>query len=84
MPISLLEAMSYGCNCLVSNIEENVQVTKEYAMCFQKGNVKDLKDKLEDILKKEKENSEVIRNYVIKNYNWNEVVEKTIGIYKEQ
>mgnify|MGYP002515258645 CR=1 FL=1 len=25
MPLSLLEAMSYGCNCLVSDIEENTQ-----------------------------------------------------------
>jgi glycosyltransferase involved in cell wall biosynthesis len=50
MPISLLEAMSYGCNCLVSNIEENVQVCKEYAITFEKGNIDDLKIKLEKCL----------------------------------
>ncbi|ODA40299.1 glycosyltransferase family 4 protein [Desulfosporosinus sp. BG] len=46
MPISLLEAMSYGCACLVSDIEENIQVVQEYGDCFEKGNIKDLRDKL--------------------------------------
>ena len=50
MPISLLEAMSYGCTCLVSDIEENVQVCENYAIQFRKGNIDDLKIKLEQIL----------------------------------
>ena len=54
MPLSLLEAMSYGCNCLVSNIEENVQVTEDYAITFKKGNVEDLKEKLEIMLNRDK------------------------------
>ena len=29
MPLSLLEAMSYGCTCLVSDIDENVQVLEK-------------------------------------------------------
>ena len=43
MPISLLEAMSYGCNCLVSDIEENTQVVGKYARTFKKGNIESLK-----------------------------------------
>ena len=36
LPISLLEAMSYGCNTLVSNIEENKQIVKNYGNTFKK------------------------------------------------
>ena len=39
--------MSYGRNCLVSDIDENVQVCENYATTFEKANVEDLKEKLE-------------------------------------
>ena len=42
MPISLMEAMSYGVNCLVSNIDENIQVTGDFCTSFVKGNLADL------------------------------------------
>ena len=83
MPISLLEAMSYGCRCLVSNIEENLQVVEKYAWSFKKGNVEDLKQRLEKVIKDEKNkmNKEEIQNYILKKYNWNNVVENTEKIY---
>ena len=46
MPISLLEAMSYGRRCLTSNIPENKEAAREYAVYFEKCNVEDVKDKL--------------------------------------
>lgn len=74
MPISLLEAMSYGCNCLVSDIEENTQVTGEFALTFEKGNVEKLKEKLIESLNVEKKfNKEEIEQYVIKRNNWEDV-----------
>ena len=51
MPISLLEAMSYGRNCLVSDIDENTQVVENYAYTFKKGSIEDLTNKLDIILK---------------------------------
>lgn len=85
MPISLLEAMSYGKNCLVSDIEENVQVTENYATSFEKSNVEDLTKKLEDCLRgKDRYNSEVLQNYILTKYNWNDVVLKTEKIYKSK
>lgn len=82
MPISLLEAMSYGCKCLVSNIEENTQVTEKYATTFEKGNVDDLKEKLQNILnQEEKFEKEEISNYVVEKYSWDEVKELTKEIY---
>ena len=91
MPLSLLEAMSYGCKCLVSDIEENTQVTQEFAITFEKGNIEDLKQKLENIIKtiNNKEtiennnlDKEKISNYICRKYNWNDVIEKLLGIYQ--
>ena len=84
MPISLLEAMSYGNNCLVSDIEENTQVTDKYAMQFKKSDVNDLQSKLRECLDgKNRIESSVISDYVLKKYNWDDVVEKTEKIYKK-
>ena len=46
MALTLLEAMSYGDCCLVSDICENTEVVEDKALVFHKGDVKDLRDKL--------------------------------------
>lgn len=84
MPISLLEAMSYGKNCLVSNIEENTQVTGKYATTFKKSNLDSLIDSLDRCLNgygrfEDKE----IFDYIIKRYDWNDIVERTVKLYKK-
>ena len=81
MPLSLLEAMSYGCSCLVSDIEENVQGTGEYANIFKKSNVEDLKNVLYNMLCNEKRKKEEISNYVLEKYNWDLVVQETEKLY---
>ena len=43
MALSLLEAMSYGNCCIVSNINENTEVVGNYAVSFKKGDVEDLR-----------------------------------------
>ena len=84
MPISLLEAMSYGVNCLVSDIKENTQVTDEYATTFKTGNVEDLQEKLQECLnEKNRKNDEEIRKYVLNKYNWDDVVKQTEDVYKK-
>ena len=84
MPLSLLEAMSYGNKCLISNIEENTQVVEDKAITFEKGNVQDLKEKLEKILESNDllEKREEISDYILQKYNWNDVTNKTIEIYE--
>lgn len=83
MPISLLEAMSYGRNVLVSDIEENTQVIGKYGTSFTMGDIEDLSKKLQDSLnEKNRKNSEDIENYILKKYNWNVIINKTIDIYK--
>ena len=49
MPLSLLEAMSYGNCCLVSDIPECAEVVEDKALIFQKSNVEDLQEKLQEI-----------------------------------
>lgn len=84
MPISLLEAMSYGRNCLVSDIDENVQVCENYATTFEKANVEDLKEKLELCLNGEAEfDNKEISDFIFNKYNWDEVVESTQKLYEK-
>ena len=48
MPLSLLEAMSYGNCCLVSDIPECAEVVEDKAMIFKKSNVDALREKLQE------------------------------------
>ena len=84
MPLSLLEAMSYGNCCLVSDIDECASVIENKGIVFKKSDVEDLKEKLqmacdnEEIVKKyKKEASE----FICKKYNWDDVVERTLELY---
>lgn len=84
MPLSLLEAMSYGCNCLVSNIEENIQVCQEMGWTFKNGNVEDLKVNIEKLLNQDKLiEKDKISEYILKKYNWEDVVSKTKKLYEK-
>ena len=86
MPLSLLEAMSYGKTCLISDIEENTQVSGKYAYSFKKGNIEDLKNKLEELIVKDKTlfDSDEVQNYILGRYNWDDVQSKTELLYKEE
>ena len=59
MLLSLLEAMSYGNCCLVSDIAECTEVVEDKAVVFKKSNVADLKEKLTCIFHDEK----LVRKY---------------------
>ena len=87
MPISLMEAMSYGRRCLTSDIEENTQVTGKYGITFKKSDIEDLKKQLEFAINKENKGKwklpEEISSYILKKYNWDNVVEKTKELYKK-
>ena len=85
MPISLLEAMSYGKTCLVSNIEENKQIGENYLYTFKKSNVSDLQEKLDYLLQYGSTYDEKdIKKYVLNKYNWNDVTMKTLEIYSKR
>ena len=84
MAISLLEAMSYGNCCLVSDISENTEVVGENAFTFEKGNVQDLRKKLTELLDHEEKLEEKRANsqeYICNKYHWDRVVEQTLKLY---
>lgn len=85
MALTLLEAMSFGDCCLVSDICENTEVVEDKALVFHKGDTKDLREKLKYMLA----HPEVVHEYgkqsadfICGKYQWDEVVNETIGLYR--
>ena len=84
MPLSLLEAMSYGNCCLVSDIAECVEVVGDMAVTFHKGDEKDLADKLQ-YLCDSPDITDVYKSkasgYICKKFDWADIVSKTLALY---
>lgn len=85
MPLSLLEAMSYGNCCLVSDIAECSEVVENKALIFRKSDVGDLKVKLQDACDQPK-NVNILKeqasDFICSKYNWDEVVHETLNLYR--
>ena len=85
MPLSLLEAMSYGNCCITSDIAECAEVVEDKALVFKKADVPDLKEKLQyacdnpDAVKKLKNGA---ADFICQKYNWDDVVERTLRLYQ--
>lgn len=84
MAIGLLEAMSYGNCCLVSDIKENTEVVSEYAEHFKHSDVESLREHLCFLL----EHPEAVRiykenasDYICRKYSWDKVVDETRALY---
>lgn len=84
MPLSLLEAMSYGNCCVTSDIPECTEVYGDKAVSFERGNTEDLKNKLQTLC----DNPELTNrykasasDYICSKYNWNDITAQTLSIY---
>ena len=85
MPLSLLEAMSYGNCCLTSDISECATVIENNGVTFKKSDVKDLIKSLQylcDNPQKVKQYKNKSQKYILDKYNWNDVVDKTLQLYR--
>lgn len=85
MPISLLEAMSFGNCCLTSDIPECTEVCGDKALSFRKGDVDDLREQLSRLLA----HPEIVsayqstaQAYICAQYNWNNVTRDTLALYE--
>ena len=85
MPLSLLEAMSYGNCCVVSDIAECAEVVEDKAVLFRKSDVAELKVKLQQLC----DDAEMVRSYQEKSsdficdkYNWDAVAAQTVKLYE--
>ena len=85
MPLSLLEAMSYGNCCLVSDIPECAEVVEDKAVLFRKSNVDDLRQKLQTLCDQPETASQYKANaaqFILNKYGWDDVVDKTLALYR--
>ncbi|MBE6679123.1 MAG: glycosyltransferase family 4 protein [Ruminococcaceae bacterium] len=86
MPLSLLEAMSYGNMCLTSDIAECADVIGECGATFKRGDVSDLKktlQKLCDDPDSVKSYKDMAADYICSKYNWDDVTEQTLMLYRK-
>lgn len=85
MANTLLEAMSFGCCALVSDIPENSEVVGDMAPLFKNRNDEDLREKLQYFLDNY---GEVLRyrkgasDYICDRYNWDRVVAQMLEVYR--
>lgn len=92
MPIVMLEAMSYGCPVLSSDIEECAEVweaaerEKGVRLCrsFHNKDVPDLLRALRELLVDEDRTAmgEQAMDYVLARYDWDGIVDETLGVYQ--
>lgn len=84
LPIVLLEAMSYGLSCIVSDIPANRNVNLADDRHFIPGDINDLAEKLNEFTTKEFTEND--RNMQIekikKDYNWETIAKETVRVYQ--
>ena len=85
MPLSLLEAMSYGNCCVTSDIEECASVMECHGITFPKGDVNALAEKMQQLC----DDPQIVdaykqkaADYITGKYNWDDVTEKTLELYR--
>lgn len=87
MPLSLLEAMSYGNCCLVSDIPECAEVVEDKAMIFKKSDMDDLRKKLQDACdhpEKVMEMKKQATDFICGKYSWDDIIEETTKLYRRK
>lgn len=85
MPLSLLEAMSYGNCCLTSDIPECADVVGDKGLSFRTNDKKDLIRALQELA----DAPELVDNYkaeaadyICEKYHWDEIVEEILNLYR--
>ena len=84
LPLTVLEAGSFNCPLLLSEIPAHKKIFQDLPFFFKNKNIRDLKEKLEFILKNPKlasQRAKQIKNLARQNYNWDKVVERIILKY---
>lgn len=85
MPMSLLEAMAYGCCCVTSDISECADVLAGNGVTFEKGSADSLRAALRGLLAdagRAGALGDAAKAHVEKTYNWDSVVERTLELYR--
>lgn len=86
LPTALLEAMSYGNCCLVSDIPENVEAMQGLGYTFRNKDVGSLTETLEYLVADETSRASVkgrAREYALTHYSWNDIAAQFEALYRE-
>ena len=84
MPLSLLEAMSYGNCCLTSDIPECSEVLGQNGFTFRHGDVADLTDMMQRLCDNPtlvEEGKKNMVDCICRNHDWEDAVEATLRLY---
>ena len=85
MPLSLLEAMNYGCCCVTSDIGECTAVMNGCGLTFPRGNAEALRETLQNLCdhpdQVEAYRSKA-REVISSKYTWQEITEQTDRLYR--
>ena len=85
MAISLLEALSYGVPCLVSDIQENQKIADSYVRYFKKADAGDLAEKLQKELAEPmpaaQRDAQIA--FMREHFGWERVTDQTLLLYKK-
>lgn len=80
MPLTLLEALSYGCPCVTSDVPELAEALGDDGTTFARGDVADLRAALERVLAQEGGGAPA--GAARERPDWDEVVERTLAAYE--
>ncbi len=85
LPINVLEGMGFGLPMLVSDIPEHLEFDLSRDCYFKRGNIDDLKNKIQNIFEKTERSRAMIsnknRNIINKNYSWKNIVLDVSDVY---
>jgi len=84
LPIVLLEAMSYGLSCVVSDIPANREVGLQEDRYFKAGNIQQLAEKIIEFISKPLSPDEKSRqiSLISEKYDWGRIAQQTLEVYR--
>lgn len=85
LPIVLLEALSYGLSCIVSDIPANREVELSNDRFFTPGHAESLAGKIREFINKPLSDEEKTRQIqmIRERYDWEKIAEMTMEVYKK-
>lgn len=85
LPIVLLEAMSYGLSCIVSDIPANREVQLSQDRYFKAGDMRAMAQKIREFMQKpmDEDGKASQRDLVRQRYDWDKIAQETLRVYQQ-